>query len=237
MNTAVIVAGGSGQRFGRDGGKQLAPVEGRPLLSYTLCAFEACDAVDAIVLVCHPDQVEECRRDAVEATGATKVVAVVPGGPTRRISVAAGLAAVPPDCDVVAVHDGARAMIEAPTIRAAIEALVGNDDVDGVVVGHPALDTVKSVDAAGRVQATLDRSTLWIAQTPQVFRCDTLRRAHARAEEDAFEGTDDASLVERDGGRVMMLEGPRWNFKVTMPEDLAVAAWLIAHRLEGGGTQ
>jgi 2-C-methyl-D-erythritol 4-phosphate cytidylyltransferase len=229
VNAAVIVAGGSGDRFGREGGKQLAPVGGAPLIAHTLRAFEASGAVDAVVVVCHPDRVGDCRA-AVESSGASKVVAVVPGGETRRMSVAAGLAALPPECDVVAVHDGARALVEEATIDAAIAELASRPDADGVVVGHPAFDTMKDVDASGRVVSTLDRSCLWVAQTPQVFRRAKLARAHDRAAADGFEGTDDASLVERDGGTVMMLQGPRWNFKVTVPEDLEVLEVLLDRR-------
>jgi 2-C-methyl-D-erythritol 4-phosphate cytidylyltransferase len=146
------------------------------------------------------------------------------------MSVAAGLAALPPECDVVAVHDGARALVEEATIDAAIAELASRPDADGVVVGHPAFDTMKDVDDSGRVVSTLDRSRLWVAQTPQVFRRAKLARAHKRAAADGFEGTDDASLVERDGGTVVMLQGPRWNFKVTVPEDLEVLEVLLDRR-------
>lgn len=238
MNGAVIVAGGSGERFGRPGGKQLVPVGGVPLLVHTLRAFEACEAIDAVVVVCHPDQVDICRRDAVATSGSTKVTAVVPGGATRRLSVAAGLAALPRACDVVAIHDGARALVDPPTIAMAVRELILRPDVAGVVVGHPAFDTIKEVDSTGRVLGTLDRSRLWIAQTPQVFRTERLAAAHVRADADGFEGTDDASLVERDGGAVTMLEGPRWNFKVTVPEDLEVLGALLSFRSaeDGGGS-
>ncbi|MDO8964231.1 MAG: 2-C-methyl-D-erythritol 4-phosphate cytidylyltransferase [Coriobacteriia bacterium] len=233
MRAAVIVAGGTGERFGGERGKQLATVAGRPLLAWTVEAFEECASVDFIVLVCHPDRVEEYRAAAIGGRKDTKVGAVVPGGSTRRRSVAAGLAVLPGGCDVVAVHDGARAFIDAPTIAAAFTAL-DDSGAGGVVVGHPAVDTVKEVDGSHRVVVTPDRSRSWIAQTPQAFRVDVLVRAHARAAADGFEGTDDASLVERDGGTVLMLEGPRWNLKVTMAEDLDVMEALLAHRARIG---
>lgn len=230
MNVAVIVAGGSGARFGDLRGKQLATVAGLPVLAHTLRAFEACDAVDAIVVVTHPDRVEEYRREAVEAIGARKVRAVVGGGETRRASVAEGLRALPEGTTLVAVHDGARAAVTPNTIATAFAALAAADGVDGAVVGHPSFDTVKRVGADGHVEETPDRGRLWIAQTPQVFRADALLRAHTRAAADRFEGTDDASLVERDGGVVVMVQGPRWNMKVTVPEDLEVLAALLAAR-------
>jgi 2-C-methyl-D-erythritol 4-phosphate cytidylyltransferase len=230
VNVAVIVAGGSGERFGEAGGKQLAPVAGLPVLAHTLRAFEACGTVDAIVVVTHPARVEEYRRDAVVAIGAAKVTAVVGGGSTRRASVAEGLRALPAGATLVAVHDGARAAITPGTIAAAFAALAGASGVDGVVVGHPSFDTVKRVGANGAVEETPDRDNLWIAQTPQVFRAEALLSAHARAAAEGFEGTDDASLVERNGGVVSMVPGPRWNMKVTVPEDLDVLAALLAAR-------
>lgn len=236
MRCAIIVAGGSGERFGRAGGKQLARANGRTLLAHTMEAFERCDDVDGVVLVCHPDRIDEYRRAAVEETGARKVIAVVAGGDVRRRSVRAGLAALPPDCTHVAVHDGARALIEPATIAAAFAALDADPMLDGAVVGHPCYDTVKEVDGSGTVLRTPDRSSLWVAQTPQAFRADAIRKAHDRAEREGFDGTDDASLVERDGGTVRMVQGPRWNLKVTVPEDIEVLEALVRIREEIGGS-
>jgi len=235
VRAAIIVAGGSGERFGRAGGKQLAPVSGAPLVSHALRAFDRCDAIDAVVLVCHPERVEEYRLAVIDGAGFDKVTATVGGGATRRLSVAAGIAALPAGCAVIAVHDGARAFIDGGTIRRALEALEDDPSVDGVVVGHPAYDTIKRVDPTGRVVATPDRSDLWIAQTPQVFRADALAKAHARAAVEGFDGTDDASLVERDGGHVKMVEGPRWNLKATVLEDILVLEALLAHREQEAG--
>ena len=231
MRAAIVVAGGTGDRFGRSGGKQMAEVAGAPVVAHTLRAFDAASAIDAVVLVCHPDRVDEYRA-AAEAVPARKVVAVVSGGDTRRCSVAAGLEALPADTSVVAVHDGARPLIEPEVIDAAVAALEARSDADGVVVGHPAYDTIKTVGASSVVTGTPDRATLWVAQTPQVFRVEPLRRAHVRAAREGFEGTDDASLVERDGGVVLMHPGSRWNVKVTVPEDLVVVGALISAREE-----
>ncbi len=227
MNAAIIVAGGIGQRFGRVGGKQLVEVAGSPLVAHTLRAFRASETIDEVVLVCHPDRVAECRAVAFDPLAA-RPTAVVAGGDTRQHSVEAGLAALPDGCDIVAIHDGARALVRPSTIDAAVRELLARPDLAGVVVGHPASDTIKSVDADGLVRSTLDRSTLWIAQTPQVFRAAAILAAHERATADGFEGTDDASLVERAGGAVAMLEGPRWNIKATVPDDLGVLAALLA---------
>jgi 2-C-methyl-D-erythritol 4-phosphate cytidylyltransferase len=232
VNAVVIAAGGSGERFGDVAGKQLAIVAGLPVLAHTLLAFDRCADVDAIVVVAHPDRVEEYRREAVEASGAGKVVAVVAGGATRIQSVRAGLAALPEGVDLVAIHDGARAAVTPATISAAFAALEEHPDADGVVVGHPCVDTIKEVDAAGRVIDTPDRTRFWMAQTPQVFRPSVLSRAYWKAGIAGFEGTDDASLVEAVGGTVLMVEGPRSNLKVTVPEDLDMLAALLTARAE-----
>jgi 2-C-methyl-D-erythritol 4-phosphate cytidylyltransferase len=235
MRCAVVVAGGTGDRFGRNGGKQLAVVDGLPVVAHALRAFDAAESIDEVVLVCHPDRLAEYTDAAVRAPGIRKVTAIVAGGATRRASVSEGLAALGGDAAIVAIHDGARPLVDPATIDTAVACLVDRPDVDGVVVGHPAYDTVKTVDASATIVGTPDRVGLWIAQTPQVFRVPVLRRAHDLAAEHAYEGTDDASLVERAGGVVIMLEGPRWNLKVTVPEDLAVVSSLLALRAEQEG--
>lgn len=227
MRAAIVVAGGTGERFGRAGGKQLARVAGLPLVAHALRAFDQSSTIDAVVLVCHPDRVDEYRTTAVESAGLRKIVAVVPGGDTRRGSVAAGLAALPEGATLVAVHDGARPLVDPACIDAAVASLEARPGADGVVVGHPCIDTVKTVACSLQVSGTLDREVLWIAQTPQVFRTAVLRSAHEAAAAEGFEGTDDASLVERRGGVVFMLEGPRNNVKVTTPDDLAVVECLL----------
>lgn len=235
MNVAIIAAGGAGERFGEATGKQLALVEGLPVLAHAVLAFERCDAVEGIVVVTHPERVDEYREAVVDAIHSRKVVAVVGGGDTRGASVAAGLRALPEGAGLVAVHDGARAAVLPRTIAMAFAALAAAHEADGVVVGHRSYDTIKQVDANGHVLSTPDRGGLWVAQTPQVFRREVLERAHERAREEGFEGTDDSSLVERYGGRVLMVEGPCWNLKITVPEDLEVLGALLASRVRSEG--
>ena len=230
MNVAIIVAGGSGERLGRKGGKQLAPVAGRPVLSHTLEAFERCALVDGIVVVAHPDRLAEYRAAALDPLGRSKVVALVGGGDTRQASVAAGLAAVPSTAAVIIVHDGARPLVTPELIERTIRALEEDPALDGVAVGHAAFDTVKRVGGDGIVQRTEDRGPLWSSQTPQTFRADRLRAAYAAAEVSGVAGTDDAALVEQAGGRVMMIEGPRENLKVTVPDDVPLVERLLQAR-------
>lgn len=230
MISAVVVASGSGSRFGRDDGKQLALLDGIPLVGHAMLALEHCEDVDEVVLVCHPDRVADFSADVVVGLGLTKVSRVVAGGDTRQESVEAGLARVSSDASIIVVHDGARPLVTSAIFADAISALRCDGAADGVVVGHPAVDTIKTVDMDRTVTATPDRATLWVAQTPQVFRARVLRRAHEAAEASGFAGTDDASLVERSGGLVRMLEGPPYNIKVTVPEDLVFAAAMLAAR-------
>jgi len=229
VNAALVVAGGRGVRFGRSGGKQLIPIAGRPMLAWTLDAFETARHVDAVVVVFRPALLIEAER-SVKQWGATKVAAVVAAGPERQDSVAAGLAALPEDATIVAVHDGARPLVLPGDIDAAIEAL---DGWDGVVLGRPAVDTVKRVADDGTVEETLARRDLWQAETPQVFEVATLKAAHERAERERWVGTDDAALVERAGGRVRMLAASGPNFKITVPQDVILAAAALGARKEG----
>jgi 2-C-methyl-D-erythritol 4-phosphate cytidylyltransferase len=206
---------------------------GRPVLSHTLAAFDECLAVDEIVVVVHPDRVDEYRREAVDPIGSAKVTAVVGGGATRQESVAAGLAAVPADASVVIVHDGARPLVAPALITRALAALEAEPGLAGVVVGHPSYDTMKIVGSDGLVTDTPDRAALWAAQTPQVFRADVLRNAYAAAAAGGYGGTDDASLVERTGGAVRMVTGPRNNIKITVSEDVLLAERFLEARAKG----
>ncbi len=223
--TGIVVASGTGERFGRPGGKQLAPLAGSTVLGWAVRALDVARRVDTIVVVAHPEQV-----DTVQAmlSALPSVIHVVPGGITRQDSVFEGLAALPADVEVVVVHDGARPLVAPSLIDAAVEAL--DADVAGVVVGHPSYDTLKRVDEQGFVRSTEDRSRIWVAQTPQVFWRDVLVRAHGRARAAGVRGTDDASLVERLGGRIRMVEGPRDNIKITVPSDLVLAEAVLATR-------
>ena len=226
MTAAIVVAGGSGERLGLSGGKQLAPVAGLPVLSWTLKALAASPGIDLIVLVTHPDRVGEYRAVAVEPLGLSVPVVYAAGGSSRQESVAAGLATVPDTVTTVLVQDGARPLLTPELVNRALAALSADPGAAGAVVGHPAVDTLKLAED-GVVRSTPDRSQYWAVQTPQVFRAAELRRAYSQAAEEGFVGTDDSSLVEHMGGRVLLVEGPRDNLKVTVPEDLAIVEALL----------
>lgn len=233
MTACIVVAGGSGTRFGRDGGKQLAELGGVPVLARTVANLVACPSVDSLIVVCDPDRIEEYAA-AVAAVAGDKPFEAVPGGETRQSSVRAGIAALPEGEAVVVVHDGARPLVPVEVVERALEVLDADPEADGVVVGHPVSDTVKIVSSDGRIERTPDRERLWAVQTPQVFRVASLRAAHAAAELDGRIGTDDASLVEREGGTVRVMEGPRSNLKITTASDLVCAEALLSAEVRDG---
>jgi len=220
---AIIAAAGRSERAGEID-KLWAPLVGpdgrsRPLLAYTLDAFQACPTVGRIVLVVAAGAVE--RADAlVQSQGFDKVRAVAPGGARRQDSVRAGLEALG-QCDWVIVHDGARPLVTPDLIE---RGLAAARETGAACCALPVTDTVKEGDDAGRIVRTLDRSRLWLAQTPQVFRYDLLVEAHRKAQGEA---TDDAALVEALGVRVRLYEGSPRNIKVTTAEDLALAQALL----------
>lgn len=225
---AIVVAAGRGLRFGRP--KQYAELHGRPVVEWSLAAARA--ACGGVVLVVPADDVdrfvdgawrpERAAAGGVPSTLATRTApaVVVAGGDTRSASVRAGLAAVPPTTETVVVHDAARPLADAGVWARVLAAVAGG--ADGAVPVVPVTDTIKQVDAAGRL-TTLDRSTLVAVQTPQAFRSAVLRRAHAAG----GDATDDAALVEAVGGRVVAVDGDPANVKITTPRDLVVAASLL----------
>jgi 2-C-methyl-D-erythritol 4-phosphate cytidylyltransferase len=206
---AIITAAGSGKRMGRP--KQFIEIGGKPMLEWTIAAFENAKVIDEIILVVNKEDVPKGKE-----FNFSKLKKVVAGGAERRVSVANGLRELPADAEIVAVHDGARPLIT-PQI---IEKAVAEAKKSGaVVVGVPIRDTVKRATRdEGRVTETIDRSELWAAQTPQVFRKDIILKAYQNNDT----VTDDAMLVEKMGVTVTMVMGSYQNIKVTTPEDLEV---------------
>lgn len=225
---AVILAGGSGERFGQDGGKQLVEIAGKPMLTWAAEAFDAVADVGLIVIVCPADRQEEYLQKAIDPFPFVTPIALAHAGSIRQESSFAGLEEVPDTFEYVVIHDGARPLVQPETIEHTIAMLKGNIDADGAVVAHPSIDTLKVVED-GVIVGTPDRTVFWNAQTPQVFRASILRRAHAAALSDGFVGTDDSSLIERLGGRVLVVEGKRDNLKLTVPEDYLMLAAVVEH--------
>lgn len=192
----IVVAGGSGARFGR--AKQYEALGDERILDRSRRIAESVS--DGVVVVVPPADAERER--------------AVAGGTTRSASVRAGLAAVPPGVDIVCVHDAVRPLASAELYERVIAAVV--DGADAAVPAMPVTDTIKVVDAAAGVVQTLDRSTLVAVQTPQAFRRDRLVAAHASGDE----ATDDAALIEQAGGSVVAVTGDPVNRKITVPADL-----------------
>lgn len=219
---AVIVAAGAGERLGAGKPKALVEIAGRAMVAYAADAFRAAASIDTIVVVAPPAAEDRLR------TAVGDDVVIVEGGATRQESVSAGLAACASEVRVVAVHDAARPLVSAELIDRTVAALV--PPWDAVAPGVAMVDTLKAVDSRLAVLRTVDRSGVWGVQTPQVISRATLERVHARVATAAEAATDDLSLVERAGGRVRLIEGERSNFKITSPDDLALAAQLLAAR-------
>ena len=201
--------------------KVFLELAGQPILLRAIRPFLETPGVECVAIALPPDQ---ATHPPAWLTGADPRVRVVAGGTTRGESVAAAVASLPPGVEVVLVHDGARPLVSRGLVRRCLRAAAAGRSV---VAGVPAVDTLKEVDARGRVVRTPPRGRCWHAQTPQAFPRHLLELAFRRAREERFEGTDDASLVERLGGAVEMVEGSPRNLKVTCPEDLVVAERLL----------
>lgn len=229
---AVIPAAGRGVRLGPGAPKALRTLSGTPMLIHAVRAMAASRAVSSVVVVAPPDGAAEVKSllDAYALPERTDFL-VVPGGESRQESVRLGLEALPPGHDIVLVHDAARPLVPVDTVDAVIEAV--RDGAPAVVPALPLADTVKQVEPAAApggpepVVATPDRSLLRAVQTPQGFDRATLERAHRTVTDDV---TDDASMVEQLGERVVAVPGHEEAFKVTRPLDLVLAEAVLARR-------
>jgi 2-C-methyl-D-erythritol 4-phosphate cytidylyltransferase len=250
MTVALIVAAGSGERLGAGGPKALVELCGRPLVQWSIDALSQVADIERIVLALPP------------GVPAPNGVTRVDGGTTRSDSVRRALAAAGDgrdeeqgegegegegeleseregerdrETDLVLVHDGARPLVTPALAQAVIAALARDARADAAIAAAPVTDTVKRVDHRGTVLETLDRSELCAVQTPQVFRREALERALEVPAEELARATDDAWLIERAGGRVIVVRASDENLKVTTPLDLRVAELLLADRCGSGG--
>lgn len=223
MIFGIIVAAGKSERMGSDVDKAFLSLGTRPVLAYSLLAFEQCPLIDGVILVVRKDRLDSARGLA-QIFGCAKVRAVVVGGTTRQASVMNGMEQLGEDVRIVAVHDGARPCVTpeliAETIRSAKRCGSG-------VAAVKITDTIKEVDRGMIVSRTVDRAKLWAVQTPQTFRVDLLLKACQNAAKKNLSVTDEASAVEAIGEPVHLVPASWSNIKVTAPVDLSLAASLL----------
>ena len=223
----LIAAAGSGRRMGADRNKLLLPLAGRSVIAWTLDAALAAQRISWIGVVG-----QAIDRESIMALveGAAKPVVWIQGGSTRQESVLRGLAGLPSEAEHVLIHDGARCLAEPALFDRCAEAVAAGT---ALIAATPVTDTIKKVDADGQITETPLRSELWAAQTPQGFQVEQLRRGHAEAQAQQWEVTDDASLFERLGWPVQVVDAGPANIKVTTPFDLTVAEAVLALRSAG----
>lgn len=223
---AIVLAAGSGKRMNSKVHKQYLIIQDRPVLYYSLKAFED-SAVDEIVLVVGKGEEEFCRKEIVDKYGISKVKAIVEGGKERYHSVFEGLKQTR-DADYVLIHDGARPFVNQDIIRRCMQEV---QKYQACVVGMPVKDTIKIADEEGYAKQTPDRKNVWMIQTPQTFSYALIYEAYEemlKTEDTAI--TDDAMVLERiKGKKSKLIEGSYRNIKITTPEDLLIANVYLQH--------
>ena len=222
--TVIIAAAGIGKRMGSDMPKQFLQIKGKPVLYYTVDAFEKNDNIDSVVIVTGRESIEYCRKEIVEKYAFKKVKAIVEGGKERQNSVYNALNTITADTDIVLIHDGARPFIMQEDIN---KVILSVKEYGSAVLAVKSKDTIKIADTDGFVSETPDRSFMWNIQTPQGFGFSVVKEAYDKAEKDGFIGTDDSSLVERLGKRVKLVEGHYTNIKITTKDDLIIAESIL----------
>ena len=226
FTSAIIAAAGLSERFGGDVTKQMTEIRGVPVLIHTLKAFEQADCIHEIVVVAKLNEISAweilCREH-----GITKVTKIVQGGFTRQESVLCGLDAVDKKSKFVAISDGARCLITPDIINSVCRSAY---KYKAATAAHRSTDTVKIADKKGFIDSTADRDTVWLAQTPQVFKTKLYRAAAYTALKKGFTATDDNSLVENIGHPIRLVECGARNIKITTREDIAIAEGVLCDR-------
>lgn len=223
MNFGVVVAAGKSERMGEGIDKAFLNLGSKPVLAYSLLAFEQCPDIEGVIVVARKDRLEAAR-GVIRIFGCSKVRAVVAGGANRQDSVAAGLAELPEEASLVAVHDGARPCVTPDLIA---ETLKSAKRHGSGVAATKVTDTLKEVLRGSVVTRTVDRAKLWAVQTPQTFQAKLLRQAYAAVKARKARVTDEASAVELLGQPVHLVPASPTNLKITTTDDLVVAEALL----------
>ena len=226
--SAIIVAAGGSTRMGTAGSKQFIPLLERPVIEYTLRAFQDCGSISEIVVVSREQDAAQIKEIA-DNSGFSKVKAVVNGGDSRAHSVKNGIAAASSGAEYYAIHDGARPLITVEEIERVCDAAF---ETGAATLGTPVTDTIKIVDESDMIECTPLRSQLRAVQTPQVFESERYSFALDNAEDSLDGFTDDCSLIENMGGEVMVVEGNKENIKLTTPIDIIIAESILKSRGE-----
>jgi len=226
---AIIPAGGAGKRLKANVAKQYLLLDHIPVLVHTLKVFQKSKMIDSIVLAVPQDDLASIRQEVIDRYGITKLTKIVAGGKERQDSVRNALSAIKGKCDIVVIHDGVRPFVTQDLIKRIFDAA----KIEGAAsAGVKAKDTIKETKKDNIIAATIPRQNLWLTQTPQAFKFDLLKEAYQSADNENYYGTDDASLVERIGKKVKMIEGSYENIKITTSEDLIIADALMKKRID-----
>jgi 2-C-methyl-D-erythritol 4-phosphate cytidylyltransferase len=225
---AIIAAAGLGTRMKQDTPKTYLQLGGKPILIHTLEIFEKVPEVNEVLVVVHPEDLEFCQEEVIDAYPLKKVLRLVPGGKERQDSVYNALKVLKKeaeDLDVILVHDGVRPLVEPARVSRVVAAARRHG---AAILGIPCQDTLKRVNPKGVVVDTVDRAELWQVQTPQAFQAALLWRAYQEAMERGFYATDESALVEALGETVVVVPGTCLNLKITTPDDLKMAEAILA---------
>jgi 2-C-methyl-D-erythritol 4-phosphate cytidylyltransferase len=222
----LIPAAGSGKRMGADRNKLFLKVRSKTVIAWTLLAAEAATTISWIGIISQPHDWEDLKEILADLK-LSKPVQFIIGGATRQESVYNGLEALPEAAKQVLIHDGARCLATPNLFNACAEAII---HCSGLIAAVPVKDTIKVVGESGIIQSTPSREQLWAAQTPQGFDVKLLKECHAEGVRQGWEVTDDAALFEKCGIEVRIVLGEETNLKVTTPQDLAIAEFILSHR-------
>ncbi len=228
----LLPAAGVGRRMGSDRNKLLMTLIDRPILAWTLDAAIAASSIDWIGIICQPvdrADFEQIVSQTLSQHKRPKPVEFISGGDTRQASVYNGLQALPAAATHVLIHDGARCLAT-PNLFNRCAAAV--KQTAGLIAAIPVKDTIKQVNSQRIITHTPDRAQLWAAQTPQGFEVNSLKRCHSQGQQQNWQVTDDAALLEKCGMPVSIVEGEETNLKVTTPVDLAIAQFILQQRTQ-----
>jgi len=218
--SAVIVAGGKGERMNTDHPKQYLMLGDSPILSHTLLSIDKCPLISSIYLVVPEGDRDFCKTHILETVQLNSRIRLVSGGNSRQESVYNGLSAIKQTDGIVVIHDGVRPFVSPDYIK---KCIIVAEIQDACILALPVSDTLKIADTDGTIMHTLERQGMWLAQTPQTFKFELIKKAHDYALLKGFEGTDDASLIEYMGGSVKLIHGSPKNIKITTQDDFSLA--------------